>query len=723
MNYRAQAVRARLLRAGVPTGTVDTLVPGDIAGERSDLEQFAATYPDDVIYAAYVGGTFPAPGPPNPYPQYVRPADLAALAYPADTITWDARQHGATGDGVTDDTTALQAALNQLPEGGELLLRPGTYLITAPLVLRRNRGIRGLHSGLWPYDTGGPVRIKANTGFTGDAIVAMRDEEELYGSVGAAASGLYVGPNDQSGMWLTRLTLDGFNTVGGIDGVKASGLVRSVRLTEVSVRRCTGTAFHTVGYTRLNGTIYYPRGWRLDRCVADSCGGNGFALNLTNDTTLTDCLAVNNTSHGYYLAGPGELLLLGCRAPFNKARGFMLTGTCYGNVALVGCTTDRNEQSGIYVDCTRQPILITGCTLRRDGRNGNGGGGNYAGLLVNGATAPIVVSGVTTETGQDDDATGTMSPQYGLRAVNATSVVVDSGVLWGNTASFSDGGGNTNVRIGPAVVRMTGSANSPTSVYGGELTLSYGGRALFAKSTSATEHTATIYQASTTGVDVAAALNVTSDNPQSSAMYLSGTETNRGTLKIAHRGQADASDASASAISIDLQVAGTAARGLFMTGTNGPTTGDLLGIRNNGREDLVLKATGRMGLGLATGATPGALLDLLPYDDTTPGFSIKARAAGTNLYEAKRASDGAVRTRISRDCQLITQETAFFTGPALQIGSSASTQVGGGTNCLGLGNASVVPTTNPTGGGVLYAEGGALKWRGSSGTVTVIAAA
>jgi hypothetical protein len=40
-----------------------------------------------------------------------------------------------------------------------------------------------------------------------------------------------------------------------------------------------------------------------------------------------------------------------------------------------------------------------------------------------------------------------------------------------------------------------------------------------------------------------------------------------------------------------------------------------------------------------------------------------------------------------------------------------------------FGNALTAPTGNPTGGGFLFAEGGALKWRGSSGTVTTIAAA
>lgn len=38
-------------------------------------------------------------------------------------------------------------------------------------------------------------------------------------------------------------------------------------------------------------------------------------------------------------------------------------------------------------------------------------------------------------------------------------------------------------------------------------------------------------------------------------------------------------------------------------------------------------------------------------------------------------------------------------------------------------NSTAVPGSNPTGGGYLYAEGGALKWRGSSGTVTTIAPA
>lgn len=57
------------------------------------------------------------------------------------------------------------------------------------------------------------------------------------------------------------------------------------------------------------------------------------------------------------------------------------------------------------------------------------------------------------------------------------------------------------------------------------------------------------------------------------------------------------------------------------------------------------------------------------------------------------------------------------------VGVRTTTEFGSGVGVLGIANATTVPTTNPTGGGVIYIESGALKYRGSSGTVTTIAAA
>jgi hypothetical protein len=48
---------------------------------------------------------------------------------------------------------------------------------------------------------------------------------------------------------------------------------------------------------------------------------------------------------------------------------------------------------------------------------------------------------------------------------------------------------------------------------------------------------------------------------------------------------------------------------------------------------------------------------------------------------------------------------------------------GAGQGAIVIANASVAPTVNVAGAGILYVQDGALKYRGSSGTVTVIAPA
>ena len=46
-----------------------------------------------------------------------------------------------------------------------------------------------------------------------------------------------------------------------------------------------------------------------------------------------------------------------------------------------------------------------------------------------------------------------------------------------------------------------------------------------------------------------------------------------------------------------------------------------------------------------------------------------------------------------------------------------NTTLGGGDGLIALGNATTVPTSNPTGGGLLYAEGGKARWRDSDGVI------
>ncbi|MFI9152497.1 hyaluronoglucosaminidase [Streptomyces sp. NPDC053367] len=237
-------------------------------------------------------------------------------------------------------------------------------------------------------------------------------------------------------------------------------------------------------------------------------------------------------------------------------------------------------------------------------------------------------------------------------------------------------------------------------------------------STAATAklHALTVYQAGVAGDGVA--LNVTSDNPEDSAMYLSGREKSRGTLKILHRGQADASDGGAAAVSVYLdtegvtdQSGGTAAQGIFVTHTTGPTKGNLITLRNNGVDDFVVKGSGAVGIGLPIGATPRGRVEIAQRNSLI-GLLMQANEDSAGRLLEIRDRTGTAKLRVLNSGALAAHNAMF--------GVTGAESYGGGDGVIGIRNATAAPVGNPTNGGVLYAEGGALKWRGSSGTVTVI---
>lgn len=66
--------------------------------------------------------------------------------------------------------------------------------------------------------------------------------------------------------------------------------------------------------------------------------------------------------------------------------------------------------------------------------------------------------------------------------------------------------------------------------------------------------------------------------------------------------------------------------------------------------------------------------------------------------------------------------TLFTTASNVSLGDVTGS-FGGGDKVVFIVNRTTAPTSNPTGGGILYCEAGALKYRGSSGTITTIAPA
>jgi hypothetical protein len=127
-----------------------------------------------------------------------------------------------------------------------------------------------------------------------------------------------------------------------------------------------------------------------------------------------------------------------------------------------------------------------------------------------------------------------------------------------------------------------------------------------------------------------------------------------------------------------------------------------------------------------TASTP--ILALGPYNASNGSNIFALYAGGTSAGAPGAAnyafySDESGPTRIQGfnefDVVIGGAIDFVFTAAGLQL-FAAAPAFGGGTGVLGIANATVVPTTNPVGGYIVYSQAGALKGRGSSGTITTI---
>jgi hypothetical protein len=124
----------------------------------------------------------------------------------------------------------------------------------------------------------------------------------------------------------------------------------------------------------------------------------------------------------------------------------------------------------------------------------------------------------------------------------------------------------------------------------------------------------------------------------------------------------------------------------------------LVGTTNTSGRVTVESATNQIAL------TPGdsRKVALFNYDDSTFNIGVED---GYGVTALAFRNNSAERMRIDQNGNVL-------------IGMTAVTN--SSTKTLHMANAAA-PTSNPSGGGVLYVESGALKYRGSSGTVTTIA--
>lgn len=258
----------------------------------------------------------------------------------------------ATGDGTSDDTTAIQATIDAANNaGGSIVFFPsGTYIITSALTVYSNIIIQGAAQN--------GVNIQQNS--TSENHINSNDVSHLtirditFTGPGIDASG-------GGGISISRVNN------GNTDGIYMENVtVHDCAFTGISINCPIVSTFNNVTVVGIagDGFSFYGSGTSvtMNSCYAITCTSAGYNFDQLNYSVLNSC-AVEVCGVGFLLReNCNNIVLIGCGAEDQIFRSDDFPGIDYeleggvGN-SLISCYSRNNTQIGIRLSGGNPTII------------------------------------------------------------------------------------------------------------------------------------------------------------------------------------------------------------------------------------------------------------------------------------------------------------------------------------------------------------------------------
>lgn len=328
--------------------------------------------------------------------------------------------YGATGNGSTDDTTAIAAAITALPAtGGILYFPPGTYLISSTLTITTNN-VTVLGAGRYVSV------LKAAVGLAGSDMLTFGNGSTSCTGGGVSALGFDSASTKSggAGIYFNKcmfMTIEDVALSHQYNGIHVGNNSSVIRITDADI------------YTSALNGIWVD-------------GGNG----TVNDIYISRVVADNSpaaTGSGIYVSGGDAVIAEHCDF-LHFANGLLLEPTSgkksrwnfFTAVMFDYCTNDGIHLGGDAGD-------IYGCTFTNCWASSNTGQGVYIGTGT-GATEGISITSSRFIT----------NGQAGIDLHSpATNIVLADNLIEGNSTSSS--GTYSGIKVGAGVVHVSITGN------------------------------------------------------------------------------------------------------------------------------------------------------------------------------------------------------------------------------------------------------------------------